>query len=136
MTKLLEIKDQLIRFYSKYETYLYPIVKFAVALALFTVINTNIGFMEKISRFPVALLLALVCAILPTSAILWIGAIVVLADMYALSMEVALTALILFAILFFVYFLFRSVRHLCFLLPYSSPFIFFIFFRSSAFSML
>ena len=39
MTKLLEIKDQLIRFYSKYETYLYPIVKFAVALALFTVIN-------------------------------------------------------------------------------------------------
>ena len=43
MTKLLEIKDQLIRFYSKYETYLYPIVKFAVALALFTVINTNIG---------------------------------------------------------------------------------------------
>ena len=41
MTKLLEIKDQLIRFYSKYETYLYPIVKFAVALALFTVINTN-----------------------------------------------------------------------------------------------
>ena len=98
MTKLLEIKDQLIRFYSKYETYLYPIVKFAVALALFTVINTNIGFMEKISRFPVALLLALVCAILPTSAILWIGAIVVLADMYALSMEVALTALILFAI--------------------------------------
>lgn len=99
MTKLLEIKDQLIRFYSKYETYLYPIVKFAVALALFTVINTNIGFMEKISRFPVALLLALVCAILPTGAILWIGAIVVLADMYALSMEVALTALILFAIL-------------------------------------
>ena len=75
MTKLLEIKDQLIRFYSKYETYLYPIVKFAVALALFTVINTNIGFMEKISRFPVALLLALVCAILPTGAILWIGAI-------------------------------------------------------------
>ena len=66
------------RFYSKYETYLYPIVKFAVALALFTVINTNIGFMEKISRFPVALLLALVCAILPTGAILWIGAIVCL----------------------------------------------------------
>ena len=34
MTKLLEIKDQLIRFYSKYETYLYPIVKFADALNL------------------------------------------------------------------------------------------------------
>ena len=115
MTKLLEIKDQLIRFYSKYETYLYPIVKFAVALALFTVINTNIGFMEKISRFPVALLLALVCAILPTGAILWIG---------------ALTALILFAILFFVYFRFAPkdgltvvLTPLCFKLhiPYVMP---------------
>ena len=49
MTKLLEIKDQLIRFYSKYETYLYPIVKFAVALALFTVINTNIGYCWRLS---------------------------------------------------------------------------------------
>ena len=93
-------------------------------------INTNIGFMEKISRFPVALLLALVCAILPTGAILWIGAIVVLADMYALSMEVALTALILFAILFFVYFRFAPkdgltvvLTPLCFKLhiPYVMP---------------
>lgn len=86
--------------------------------------------MEKISRFPVALLLALVCAILPTGAILWIGAIVVLADMYALSMEVALTALILFAILFFVYFRFAPkdgltvvLTPLCFKLyiPYVMP---------------
>ena len=130
MTKLLEIKDQLIRFYSKYETFLYPVVKFIIALALFTVINTNIGFMEKISRFPVALLLALVCAILPTSAILWIGAIVVLVDMYALSMEVALTTLLLFAILFFVYFRFAPkdgltvvLTPLCFKLniPYVMP---------------
>ena len=65
MTNLLEIKDRLIRFYSKYETYLFPVVKFIVAIVLFTVINMNIGFMEKISRFPIALILALVCAILP-----------------------------------------------------------------------
>lgn len=45
MTKLLEIKDLLIRFYSKYEKFIFPVVKFAVALALLTVINTNIGFM-------------------------------------------------------------------------------------------
>ena len=106
MTNLLEIKDRLIRFYSKYETYLFPVVKFIVAIMLFTVINMNIGFMEKISRFPIALILALVCAILPVNATIWLAAFVVLADMYALSMEVAVTTLVLFAALFFLYFRF------------------------------
>ena len=106
MTNLLEIKDRLIRCYSKYETYLFPVVKFIVAIVLFTVINMNIGFMEKISRFPIALILALVCAILPVNATIWLAAFVVLADMYALSMEVAVTTLVLFAALFFLYFRF------------------------------
>lgn len=106
MTNLLEIKDRLIRFYSKYETYLFPVAKFIVAIVLFTVINMNIGFMEKISRFPIALILALVCAILPVNATIWLAAFVVLADMYALSMEVAVTTLVLFAALFFLYFRF------------------------------
>lgn len=106
MTNLLEIKDRLIRFYSKYETYLFPVVKFIVAIVLFTVINMNIGFMEKISRFPIALILALVCAILPVNATIWLAAFVVLADMYTLSMEVAVTTLVLFAALFFLYFRF------------------------------
>lgn len=106
MTNLLEIKDRLIRFYSKYETYLFPVVKFIVAIVLFTVINMNIGFMEKISRFPIALILALVCEILPVNATIWLAAFVVLADMYALSMEVAVTTLVLFAALFFLYFRF------------------------------
>lgn len=106
MTNLLEIKDRLIRFYSKYEMYLFPVVKFIVAIVLFTAINMNIGFMEKISRFPIALILALVCAILPVNATIWLAAFVVLADMYALSMEVAVTTLVLFAALFFLYFRF------------------------------
>lgn len=130
MTKLLEMKDQLIRFYSKYETFLYPVVKFFVAFALLTVINSNIGFMEKISTIPVALLLGVICAILPTGAILWVCAGVILADMYALSMEVALTTLLLFAILFFVYFRFAPkdgltvvLTPLCFQfhIPYVMP---------------
>lgn len=130
MTKLLEMKDRLIRFYSKYETYLFPVVKFAVAFSLFCMINTNIGFMEKISSIPIALILALVCAVLPVNAMIWIGAILVLADMYALSMEVAATTLILFAVLFFLYFRFSPkdgiaavLTPICFKLniPYIMP---------------
>lgn len=106
MTKLLEIKDQLIRFYSKYETYLYPVVKFVMAFVLFVIINRNIGFMERISSLPIAIILALVCAVLPINATIWLGALVVLADMYALSLEVAVVTLVLFAVVFFMYFRF------------------------------
>lgn len=130
MTKLLEKKDQLIRFYSKYETYLYPVVKFVLAFVLFSLINGNLGYMEKISSLPIALILALVCAILPINAMICVAAIVVLADMYALSLEVAVTTLILFAILFFVYFRFAPkdgimvvLTPICFKLhiPYVMP---------------
>ena len=69
MTKLLEMKDQLIRFYSKYENYLFPAVKFVIAFVLFATINHDLGFMAKISTWPVALVLAVVCAILPVNAI-------------------------------------------------------------------
>ena len=87
MTKILELRDRIIRFYSRYETYLFPIVKFAVALALFSVINKNIGFMDMISSLPVALILSLLCAILPVNAVIWLSALVILADMYAVSLE-------------------------------------------------
>lgn len=113
MTKLLEMKDKLMRFYGRYETYLYPVVKFALAFVLFQMINTSIGYMERISTLPVALVLALVCAILPTYAMVWLSALVVLLDMYALSLEVALTTLVLFTVIFLVYFRFAPKDGIC-----------------------
>ena len=106
MTKLLEIKDQFVRFYGKYETYLNPVGKFILAFVLFEIINTNIGYMERISTLPVALILSVICAILPMYAMIWLSAIVILLDLYALSLEVALTAFLLYAVIFLVYFRF------------------------------
>ncbi|MST75589.1 hypothetical protein FYJ75_11265 [Roseburia sp. MUC/MUC-530-WT-4D] len=106
MTKLLEYKDKIIRFYENYETYMYPAFKFVIALITFLLINTNIGFMTAISTFPVALILALVCCLLPQNGTIWIAAFVIIADMYALSPEVALTAAVLLAVVYFVYFRF------------------------------
>lgn len=130
MTKLLEIKNRIIRLYGKYETYLYPIVKFVLALIIFRTINARLGYMQRISTFPVALILALVCAILPTYAIIWLAALVVLLDLYVLSVEAALTALVLFALIFLLYFRFSPkegivavLTPICFVLriPYVMP---------------
>ena len=74
MTKLLEIKEKVFRFWGEYEVYLKFVYKFVIALMLFSLINESIGFMESISTFSVALLLALVCCLLPQSMTLLVAA--------------------------------------------------------------
>jgi len=130
MTKILEIKDQVFRFWGEYETYLKFVYKFILALALFCLINGKVGFMESISTFPVALLLALGCCLLPQSITLLVAAALVVANLYVLSMEVAITALLIFLLVFFLYFRFSPhdgvlfiLTPLCFALhiPYILP---------------
>lgn len=106
MTKILEIKDKVMKFYSAYETYLFPAVKFVLALITFLLINKNVGFMEKINSPVIALVLALFCCLLPVNAITWFAAILIVLHMYTLSVEVALTTLLLFALVYFLYFRF------------------------------
>ena len=88
MTTLLELKEKLTRFYGKYDIYITPVIKFTVALTAFLLINHNIGYMGKISSTPIALILALICSILPVGGAVFIGSVLILLDMYALSLEV------------------------------------------------
>lgn len=106
MTTLLEIKEKLIRFYGKNEIYLLPVIKFVFALFTFLMINNSIGYMKFISRTPVALILALVCSVIPVNGMIVLAALVSLLDFYALSFEVCLVGLLLFAVIYFIYFRF------------------------------
>jgi hypothetical protein len=106
MTQLLEIKERLVRVFGRFETYIIILAKFCVALALFLTINSNIGYMSRISSTPVSLILALLCCILPANATVLIGGIVVILDMYALAMEAAIVTIVLFVILYLLYYRF------------------------------
>lgn len=106
MTKLIEIKDKILQFYGKYETYLFPIVKFFLALFLFLIINQNIGFMRSVSSMPVAFGLALICSLLPVNFTLLFAAIIILFDMYALAVEALAVTAILFLVIYLLYFRF------------------------------
>lgn len=106
MTRLFEIKDKVFKFCAEYETYLKYAYKFVIALVLFCVINDSIGFMAQISTFPVALLLALVCCLLPQTMTILVAMVLVLLNLYTLSLEVALVALLLMLIIFLLYFRF------------------------------
>ncbi len=104
MTALLEIKQYLKIFYSRYDIYLIPAMKFVLGLFVFLVLNGQIGFMEKVSGPAVSLLLALLCSFLPVNLMAVFGALLVCAHAYALSLETfAVSAGVLF-IMYAVYF--------------------------------
>lgn len=110
MTTLLEWKEKIIRFYGKNEVFITPVIKFVLAFLIFLLINNNIGYMSSISKFPVALILALLCSVLPINGTIFLASVVILADMYALSVEVCVVALLLFVVVYFVYFRFSPKK--------------------------
>lgn len=130
MTSLFELKEQLIRFCSRYEVYLTYAYKFVVAFILFGLINGNIGFVEKISTWPIALLLAIVCCLFPSGVTAFTAMALVLVNLFVLSPEVAMVAFLVFGIVFFLYFrfsphdmgLFTATPVLCAMgIPYILP---------------
>lgn len=106
MTGLLELKEKVIRFCGKYEVYVLPVVKFILAVVTFLMINSNIGYMKRLAGIPVALVLSVLCAVLPVNAIILFGALLVTVHLYALSLDVCLVWLILALLILLLYFRF------------------------------
>ena len=130
MTNLLVFREQLKKFYSKYEIYLTPIFKFLLALVMIVMINNSLGYMSELKKFSVVFVLALMCSFLPINFIVFVAAVVSLGHLYKFSMECALVAMVVFLLLFILYFRFSSkdaiavlFTPICFILkiPYVMP---------------
>lgn len=130
MTNLLVFREQLKKFYSKYELYITPLCKFLLALVSLLVINSRIGYMSILKNAAVVLILALLCSFLPINLTIVLAAAVTLAHLYAFSVECAIVALAVFLLLFILYFRFSPkdtlavlLTPICFVLkiPYVMP---------------
>ena len=91
-------------FLGKYDIYLFPVLKFALALIAFLAINANVGFMSRLTNPGIALILALMCAFLPLNVTAVFGAGLILAHMYALSLEAFAITFVLFALMVLLFF--------------------------------
>ncbi len=130
MTQLLLAKETLKTFVGRYEIYLKPLGKFLLALLALIMINSSTGYMEKINNASVMLVVALMSSFLPMNFIIICAAAFIVLHLYALSMECAVVALILFLIMALVYFRFSPkdailvlLMPMCFFLkiPYVVP---------------
>ena len=130
MTTLLVAKQYLKLFYSKYEIYITPLMKFMMALISLLLINANLGYMNSINKVAVVLIAALMCSFMPTNFIVIMSALFTLLHMYTFSLECAVVVGGVFLLMFLLYFRFSPrdtavvvLTPVCFLLkiPYVIP---------------
>lgn len=106
MTSLLVFKEYLKKFYSSYEIFITPVLKFLLAGLSLLIINSSLGFMERINSTAIVLIVALMCSFLPAGFILFFAALFILLHFYSLALEVAVVGLALFLVMFLMYFRF------------------------------
>ena len=130
MTTLLVVKQYIKNFISKYEVYLKPLMKLILALASLMMINSKIGYMHRLDNISIVLIVALMCSFMPMNFIIFVAAVFTVLHLYALSLECAAIALVLFLVLFLLYFRFSPkdtlvvlLTPICFVLkiPYAVP---------------
>ncbi len=130
MTALLEIKEYLRNIYAKYDLYIIPVLKFLLAFVALTVINGNLGYMDKLGNPAIVLIVSLLCSFLPINIFVVIAGLWCVAHVYALALECALVVMAVFFIMYLLYFRFSPsdalvviFTPLCFLLkiPYAVP---------------
>ncbi len=130
MTTLLVVKQYMKLFYSKFEIYITPFLKFMLAFIALMLINSHLGYMRGIDRLTVVLIAALMCSFMPTNFIVIMAALFTLLHLYALSLECTVVVGVAFLLMFLLYFRFSPkdtavvvLTPICFLMkiPYVIP---------------
>ena len=118
MATLLEFREKMKLWLGKYDIYIFPVLKFIIALITFLMINGYLGFMSRLKNPGIVLILALMCSILPVNMIAVLGAVLILAHAYALSLEAFVIAFVLIVVMFLLFFRTSSqYGYLLFLTP-------------------
>lgn len=130
MTNLLVIKEQLIKIYARFEAYITPLLKFLTMLFSLIIINSNVGFMNRLKNPAIVLIVALLSSFLPFNVIILLAGLFIILHMYALSLECAVVVGLVFLLMFVLYFRFTPkdsvaviLTPICFALkiPYVMP---------------
>lgn len=90
MIVLLEVKEMLKSFYGKFAAPVDALIKFCVSLTAIVLMNTNLGYLDKLKNPLMMVVLSLVCAFVPYGAISFLMGAVFLGHIYSVSMEFAL----------------------------------------------
>lgn len=100
------LKERLKAFYADYSTYILPVVKFAIAMLIYVLINNRIGYLEALNKLYILVILAAISAILPFNGTVLIGIALIVAHCFGLGVETGIFALVLYIVMVLLYFRF------------------------------
>ncbi len=103
MTSLLEFRSKVQSLYQRYSIYIEPIFKFVVSIIVFVLINSNIGYDERLKSAPIVLALSLVCAFLPLGILALMAIVVTVLHVFHVSSILAAIILVVLLIMYFLY---------------------------------
>ena len=104
MSKILEIKGYLVKYYGKYSKYIDKIWQFILAFLTFTYISKNIGFSAVAANPIMTVILSVICMLLPLPVTVVLATLVILFQILNVSLGMAIVAFGLFVILYALYF--------------------------------
>lgn len=103
MMGLLVFKERLRAFYGRHSMWIRPLLKFALSLTVFLLLNTNLGYMTRLTHPLAVAVFSLVCAFLPSGVLTFLAAAVMLLHLYGLSLELTVIVGILVLIVAILY---------------------------------
>lgn len=108
MTGVLVLKEKLKSFYGKNDMFIIPAAKFLLAFVTLCLINGNIGYMKSLNNVFIAIIVSLICALLPNGATVLIVSLIMVAHLYSMSLELAVVTLLIFCVMYLFYFRFTG----------------------------
>ncbi|MCR5773760.1 MAG: hypothetical protein K6G42_01625 [Lachnospiraceae bacterium] len=106
MNGIFEIRDYIEEIVSRYETLIKAVLRFVLALIALSVVNSKLGYMERLDSMTIVVAVSLLCALMPPGMIVFFSSLFVILHSYALSLEAAIIVLAVFLLMFLLYFRF------------------------------
>ncbi len=103
MTQLLVFRERMIQFYQRHARLLKLVFRFLISLLLFFAINREVGYDPALRSWYIVVGISIVGLVLPQQVLLFLAALYTTAHIYYVSGMLALTAGLIFALLYFVY---------------------------------
>ena len=108
LMNILVLKEKCKKIYNDYDVYLSALGKFLIIFFSMNLLGEKIGYMALFRAKPIMLIVALLASFLPFSLMTIILSIVIVAHVYALSMEMALVIMVMMIVMFILYYRFSG----------------------------
>lgn len=107
MIAMLVFKEKMKLFYSRFEMFLTPVIRFLLSFVTFFIISRNVGFMTRLNSPVILTVLALACSIMPYGVAVIVAGGLILAHISTVSIELTLVLLVCLLIVAILYYGFQ-----------------------------